>query len=152
MYTGLNHLHSALRWLALLLIVIALVRSIKGLTGNKPFTKGDNSAGVFTLIFFHLQLVIGLVMYFMSPYFKQLQQGASEVMQSSILRFFAVEHLVAMIIAIALVTIGRVRSKKAREDRAKHKSIVIFFGIALLIVLWAIPWPFTEVGQGRGWF
>lgn len=73
-------------------------------------------------------------------------------MKDAILRFWMVEHLSMMIIGIALITVGRVRLKKLDDDKARHKNVLIFFGIGLLLILSRIPWPFMEIGPNRGWF
>ena len=73
-------------------------------------------------------------------------------MKEPVLRFYAVEHVTIMSIAIVFVTVGRISSKKMKTDWQKHKRVFVFYSIALLLVLVAIPWPFREVGAGRGWF
>lgn len=147
MYTGLTHLHSLLRWFALIAIVISIIKSIQGMQSNASYGKSDNRWSLMTLIGFHLQLVVGLVLYFTQGWHSQLGNMADKVV-----RFYSLEHLVAMLLAIALVTIGRSRSKKASTDRLKFKRQFWFFLIALIIVLANIPWPFREVGAGKAWF
>jgi len=110
------------------------------------FSKSDNRWSLLTLIGFHLQLVIGLILYFTQGWHQQLGNMADKV-----IRFYSLEHLVAMLIAIALVTIGRSRAKKAKTDRVKFKRQFWFFLIAFIIVMANIPWPFREVGAGKGW-
>lgn len=78
--------------------------------------------------------------------------GFGEVMKTPMLRFFAVEHLAGMLIAIILVHVGRSYAKMNVADSVKHKRSLLFFGLALLIILISIPWPFREVGMGRHWF
>lgn len=147
MYTGLTHAHSLLRWLALIAIVVALFNAFSGLSQKRNFEGRDNRWSLLTLIFFHLQLVVGLLLYFTQGWHKMIGE-----MSDRIIRFYSVEHLAAMLVAIALVTVGRVSSKRADSDRKKHRRHLVYFGIALLIVLVNIPWPFTEAGQGKGWF
>jgi len=147
MYTGLTHLHSLLRWFALVAIVIALVKSFQGMRKQSTFDKSDNRWALLTLIAFHLQLLVGLALYFTQGWHTQIGN-----MSDKVVRFYSLEHLVAMLIAIALVTIGRVRSKKATLDLAKHKRQFWAFLIALILVLINVPWPFREVGEGNAWF
>jgi hypothetical protein len=147
MITGITHLHSLLRWLALIAIVIAIFQSLRGMTGGKEYTAKDNRWSLITLITFHLQLVLGLVLYFGKGWYAQLGD-----MSNAVVRFWSLEHLVAMLIAIALVTIGRVSAKKVSSAKAKHKRHFWYFTIALLIVLANIPWPFREPGIARGLF
>lgn len=128
-------------------IAVALINAFTGLSRKRDFGSGDNRWSMLTLIFFHLQLVVGLLLYFTQGWHRMMGE-----MSDRIIRFYSVEHLVAMLVAIALVTIGRVSSKRADTDRKKHRRHLVYFGIALVIVLINIPWPFTEVGQGKGWF
>lgn len=147
MYTGLIHLHSLLRWVALLAIAVAIVRAFNGARKNQAFTAADNRWSLITLIVFHLQLVIGLALYFSQGW--QIQFGK---MDDKVIRFFAVEHLFAMLIVVALVTIGRARAKRAAEDVVKHRRQFVFFTLAFLLLIANIPWPFREVGAGKSWF
>ncbi len=147
MYTGLTHAHSLLRWLALIAILIAIFNAFTGLSAKRPFEAKDNRWSLFTLIFFHLQLVIGLVLYFSEGWHTRIGE-----MSDKIVRFYSLEHLVAMLVAIALVTVGRISAKKVAEDRKKHKRHLVYFLISLVIVLANVPWPFREVGAGKGWF
>jgi predicted membrane channel-forming protein YqfA (hemolysin III family) len=151
MYTGLNHLHSSLRYLIIIFLIIAIVRALLKWSKNEEFTKLDNTFSLIPFAMTHLQLVIGLVLYFMSPYFQQLLSGSmGEVMKNSIARFYVVEHLLGMLIGIALITIGRIASKKAANSSDKHRKLFVYYGIGLLIILLSIPWPFR--GFGNGWF
>jgi len=147
MLTGINHLHSLLRWLAVIAIVIAIVQSFNGMTRQSDYTKKNNRWSLITLIAFHLQLVLGLVLYFAKGWYTQIGE-----MSSAAVRFWSLEHLVAMLVAIALVTIGRIRSKKADSGPLKHRRQFWFFLIAFLIVMANIPWPFREAGIARPWF
>lgn len=152
LYTGLLHAHSFGRWLVLLLLLIAIFRSLTA--GNRPYTKGDARTGLFLTIFSDLQLLIGIYLWYAGNWGLQNIQnsGMGEVMRDRYTRFFAVEHLVGMLIAIILIHIGKAQGKKAIPDRVKHRRTVIFYAIALLIILLSIPWPFREVGANRGWF
>ena len=146
MYTGLLHAHSGLRWIVLVLIVWALIKAVSGWMGQKEFKKSDRIAALLALIFTHIQLLIGLVLYFISPKVS-FEPG---VMESQILRFYTVEHSLMMIIAIALITFGFSTAKRLEEGLTKHKRIAITYGIGLLIMIASIPWPFR--GLGSGWF
>ncbi|WP_020403207.1 hypothetical protein [Gracilimonas tropica] len=146
MYTGLLHAHSGLRWILLVLIVWALVKAISGWTGQKEYQKSDRLSALFAMIFTHIQLLIGLVLYFISP----KVSFESGVMESSVLRFYTVEHISMMIIAIALITFGFSSAKRMEASLDKHKRLAVTYGIGLLIMLASIPWPFRELGAG--WF
>ena len=152
MYTGMLHLHSFLRWVILLLLLIVIFRSLTA--GSRPFNNTDRKFGLFTMIACDVMLLIGLYLWFAGAYglnsFENL--GMKEIMSNKIIRFFSVEHFAGMIIAIALVHVGKSFAKKKLPDTVKHKRTLIFFGLALLIILISIPWPFREVGAGKGWF
>ena len=107
---------------------------------KREFSDKDLRIGLFTLIFSHIQLLIGLGWYFSSPYFKALKTNGSKVMGDSATRLLAVEHPIMMIIALVLITIGWSKHKKKTEDAAKFKTFVIFYGIALVLILARIPW------------
>lgn len=144
MLNGLIHAHSGLRWVVLALLVAATFMSLLKWRSNAPYTEGGRKLNLFTMIFMHIQLLLGLALYFMSGRVDFSQ------MKDAMFRFFSVEHSVMMLLAIALVTIGYSKSKKATEEAKKYKTVFIYYGIALLLVLVAIPWPFR--GWGNGWF
>lgn len=144
MYTGLTHLHSAMRYLVLLALILSFVSAITGYFGGRSFEKRDKMMGLFGLIFSHIQLLVGLVIYFQSPWFSAMMTDAKSVMQSPEARFFAVEHMSMMIIAIALITVGYSLSKKATEAKAKHGRLALFYGIGLILIFAMIPWPFLK--------
>lgn len=145
------HMHSMLRWLLLAVLLYTVITSIIGWKQNKAYTNGHGKLVFYTVLIAHLQLIIGFVLYFMGPWANALTQ-MGETMKQPITRFFAVEHLVGMLIAIALITIGSARAKRAANDATRYKTIATLFGIALLLILLSIPWPFREAGLGRGWF
>jgi hypothetical protein len=152
MYTGLLYLHSFLRWVILLLALIAIYKSYTGMRTGKPFTAGDKKTGLFLMIAAHTTLLIGLYQWIVGPWgLKNIENmGFGAVMKDSVARFYAVEHLTGMIIAIILITIGRGVSKKNIPDSAKHKKTFWFFLVALFVILVSIPWPF-RVGIARPW-
>ena len=134
-------IHSYWAYVAVLLLVIAVANAIIGLTQNKEFKEKDLRISLFTLIVMHIQLLIGLGWYFMSPAYKALKaNGMGETMKDSAARLLAVEHPLMMIIAIILITVGWSKHKKQSTDKGKFKTIAIFYGIALLFVLSRIPW------------
>ena len=137
MYPMLVHSHSGLRWVVLLLLLAAIFNAGTKMGGKASYTDKDKKLGLFALIFSHLQLVIGIALYFISP-------------KVQTFRFFRMEHLAMMIIAIALVTIGYSRAKRKADGAGKFKTTFWFYLIALLAILAGIPWPF--MGYGSGWF
>ncbi len=150
MYTGLVHLHSTLRYVVLIFLIISIVKAISGWRSNSAFTAGDNRWSLLTLISVHLQLVIGFILFFISPLIQRGLADMQNTMSNDILRFFTVEHTLMMLISIILITVGRVKAKKAEASLSKHKKTAIYFGIGLLLILLSIPWPFRDLG--RGWF
>ena len=130
MYTGLLHLHSFLRYIVLILVLLSIFQAISA--GNKPYTATNKKINLFALISAHTQLLIGLVLYFISPMVDFSQ------MKNPIYRYWNVEHITMMILAIVLITIGYAKSKKAIESKAKHRAIYIYYTLAIVIVLLAI--------------
>lgn len=150
MYIGLMHLHSFLRWVVLILIIVATARAFFGWFGKKEFSPIDKKISLFTMISAHIQLLVGLVLYFVSPVVKSGWLEPAKAMRDKDLRFWTVEHIAAMVLAIALVTVGHIMAKKADEASKKHRRIAVYFLLALILIFYAIPWPFSEVS--RGWF
>ncbi len=150
MYTGLLHLHSALRYVVLLLLITAILKAFVGWFGKKPFTPTDRKLGLFTMISVHTQLLIGLILYFISPTVRAALADMGQAMQDSVARFWAVEHILTNLIAIVLITIGYSTAKRAATDRAKFTRIAMFYLIGFILIMTAIPWPFSRVN--RGWF
>jgi hypothetical protein len=133
-------IHSYWAYLVLTILIIAVANAIIGLLKKKSFSDKDLRLGLFTLIFSHIQLLIGLGWYFSSPYFKALKANGSEVMGDAALRLLAIEHPIMMILATIIITIGWSKHKKKTEDHKKFKTFVIFYGIGLLPILSKIPW------------
>ncbi len=150
MYEGLVHAHSGLRWVVLLGGIYAIVVAYKAWKGNQPFTGQVKSAGTIFLSSLHLQFLLGLVLYFMSPWFQALQDNPGEVMKNSVARFYAVEHLSMMLIAVVIATICSAKSKRKADDAAKSKTRFIWFLISMVIILISIPWPMRFANAG--WF
>ena len=141
MYTGFLHLHDTLRWLLLVSLVITLGKYLVGWFGNQPWKKVDNILGIVFTSLMDVQLLTGLVLYFfLSPITKMALSDFGAAMKNADLRFYAVEHLSMMLIAVVLVHIGRVKSKKAVTDTSKFKLATIFYLIALVVMVVAIPW------------
>jgi len=148
MNTFLLGLHNLLRWIILLLLIINLVRHFAAI--NQPFSVTDKKLGLWLMISAHTQLVIGLVLWFAGPWgFQNLKNnGMGEVMQNSTARFFAVEHTITMIIAIALITFARGIFRKNLTDGKKHRRCILLYALALLLVMAMIPWPgMDEIGR-----
>ena len=136
MYTFIQKFHSGWAYLALLLLVIAVANSMIGMSSKKEFTAKDRKIAMFGLIATHIQLVVGMILYFVSP----LGSAVFGQMKDAALRLTSLEHPLTNLIAITLITIGWSKHKKATTNEAKFKSIAIFFGLGLLLILSRIPW------------
>jgi len=147
-------IHSLLRWAIVLTGIWAIIRAIKGVSGNSAYTSADKKAGLFFMISLDIQLLVGLVMYFVTSDLglHAFQTNGAAVMSNGGLRYFAVEHAFVGIVAIALVHIGRSKVKKATSDAQRHKLSLIFFAIAFVLLASRVPWPWTAIGANRGWF
>ncbi|WP_299514090.1 cytochrome B [Mucilaginibacter sp.] len=133
-YSFFQELHSIFRYVVMVLFIYTILMALMGWFGNRPYTNRNRLSNLFALISAHTQLLIGIVLYFLSP----LVQFNSATMKDSTLRYFTVEHWVMMVIAIALITVGHSKSKKLVLPEAKHKIIALFYGIALLIIIGAL--------------
>jgi cytochrome bd-type quinol oxidase subunit 2 len=131
LYSFFKYLHSDFRYLVIVLILLAIVRAFIGWLGQRPYTDGNRKLNLFAMISAHTQLLIGIVLFFISP----LVQFSKDSMHDKHLRYFTVEHWVIMLIAIALITVGHSKSKKAALPQAKHKAVAIFYSIALVVIL-----------------
>ena len=136
----MKEIHSYWAYIVLLLLVVAVINSVRGILQKKEFSEADLRIGLFALIVSHIQLLIGFGWYFMSPWFKALKTNGAEVMSDKGVRLLAVEHPMTMIFAIVLITIGWSKHKKKTNSLAKFKTIAIFYGLALLLILSRIPW------------
>ena len=131
MYTGLLHTHSLLRFFILIALLLVIVKALIGLINKQPYGKWDNKLGLYLFIFTHMQLLVGLILYFVSP---RVQFGAT-TMSDKFTRYWTVEHITAMLIAVVLITLARSTSKRIADDAAKHKRMLLFNATALLLIV-----------------
>ncbi len=136
MYNFIQKFHSGWAYLALLLLVITVVNSVIGMVSKKEFTAKDRKIALFGLIFAHVQLLVGLILYFVSP----LGKDSLGQMSDATARLTSLEHPLINIIAIVLITIGWSKHKKSTTGESKFKTISIFYGLGLLLILARIPW------------
>ncbi len=140
-FTMTKMIHSYWAYLVLLILIIAVVNAIIGLTSKKEFKAKDLRISLFALITAHIQLILGFVAYYFSVYYDTMKNvGMGEVMKNSELRKPLIEHPLLILIAIALITIGFSKHKKKTDDTSKFKTIAIFYTIALILILAVIPW------------
>lgn len=142
MYSGLFHTHSLLRYFVLVALVVVIVKALLSVINKQPYTKLDNRFGLYLFIFTHMQLLIGLILYFVSPFVK----FGSDTMSDKTTRYWTVEHLTAMIIAVVLITLARTSIKRMTVDSAKHNRTLIYNAMALVIIVGTI------LMSGRGLF
>ncbi len=131
MYTALHHSHILLRYFVLIMLVVVIAMSLIGLIKKKPFGRLIDKFSLYLLIFTHLQLVVGLILYFVSP----LVKFNSETMKDHTTRYWTVEHVVGMLVAIALITVARISSKKLNQDSAKHMRLLVMNIVALVLIV-----------------
>ncbi len=141
-YSIFLHAHSGFRWLVLLLVVVVTIKSLIGLFGGGKYGKLDNILAASYVGTMHLQLLIGLILYFfLSPIASEARRvGFGAMMSDGELRFWGMEHLLVMVLAVVAAQIGRSISKKAEDASVKFRFQSIFFGVSLLLILFGIPW------------
>lgn len=144
MLTGLTHLHSANRYLVLGFIFLAIIDAIMSRNGNKPYSKQSKMLALLALIFSHVQLTLGLALYFIG------EKGINHILNTegfmgiAAARFYAVEHLLGMLVAIILITVGYSKAKRMDDSMKKYKTVLIYYSIALILIFIMIPWPFMK--------
>jgi hypothetical protein len=147
LYSALLAIHSYLRWLVVLAALMAFVRAVSGAAGRKSWTPADDRAGFWFVTAVDAQFLLGILLYAcLSPFTYQAFGDFGAAMKNSVLRFWAVEHILGMVIGVALVHLGRIRTRKTDSLR-RHKVAAIFFGLALAVMLASIPWPGTPAGR-----
>lgn len=137
---ALVHAHSGLRYVVLALLIAAISIAYSKWQNNET---ADSKIYSYALISCHIQLLLGLILYVISP------KVDFSMIGDKLYRFYTMEHVLMMIIAIVLITVGRVRSRKA-EGSARHRTIMYFYAMGLILILVSIPWPFRNLGAG--WF
>jgi uncharacterized membrane protein len=148
MYLLTLALHSLLRWVVLAAGLTAFIRAATGLSGRRQWTGADDRAGQLFVAALDLQFLLGLALYFvLSPIMDSVFQDFGRAMRTAALRFWAVEHILGMVIGVALAHVGRVRVRKATDASRRHKLAAIFFGLALVVILAVIPWPGMAAGR-----
>lgn len=136
MYEIIQKAHSGVAYLALTVLLIAVLNAFVGYNSKKPFADKDRKIALFALIFCHVQLLLGLVLYFVSP----LGFDALGEMSNAALRLTSLEHPLVNILAIVLITIGWSKHKKEASDTGKFKKIAFLYAAGLLFLLSRIPW------------
>lgn len=151
MYEIALALHSWLRWIVLLAGILVVVRSFTRAAKQNDFDSTDKKLGIVFVSAFDTQIILGLVLYFVwSPLVQSALAQGGAMMKDPTLRYWGVEHIFTMLLAMLVMHIGRVFAKRAPTSPLRHKRIALTTLVALLLVLSRIPWPFLAVG--RPWF
>jgi uncharacterized membrane protein YozB (DUF420 family) len=148
MYQALLFAHSWIRWVVLLLGLTAFVFAASGRFRKRPWTSRDEAVGRWFVISVDVQVLLGLVLYLLfSSFTVPALRNLADAMADTIIRFWAVEHLVGMLAATAFAHVGRRRIRKAPDAARKHFTAAVFFGLALVLMVISIPWPFGATGR-----
>ncbi len=139
MHAALLLVHNSLRWLILVAAVHALYVASRGLQGDVPYARARRAGAMF-LGTLHLQVVVGLVLFLTSPFIRTAMGDMAATMRDGGTRFFIAEHPTMMVAAAVLATIGSIVAKNARDDAARHRKLLVFTAITLLLLLAGIPW------------
>lgn len=139
MYTGLQHTHSGLAYLALLALVLVIIWALVGALSGREFQEKDRKIALVAFILCHIQLLVGLILYFVSPLGYSLLAGGG-AMADATARLTALEHPLINILAIVLVSVGFIRAKKLESSTAKFRSIYMMYAVGLVLILSRIPW------------
>lgn len=140
MYNTLLTVHSYLRWVVTILAILVVVNALLGLINKSPFTNAHSKTGLFFMISADIQLLVGLILYaWLSPITTSAFSDFGMAIKTKEIRYWAVEHITAMILAWLLIHIGKVKTKNG-EDAQKHRNALIYYGLAIIIVVATIPW------------
>ena len=140
MYSAILNVHSLYRWLVLLLAIGVTAQMALRWAASKPWTEAARRAAVFLTVALDIQLLIGLILYGVSPVARQAMASMAVAMAEPKVRFLVVEHPVVMLLAVVLAHVGSVAARRAATDRAKFGRAAVFFGCSLGLLLWGIPW------------
>jgi hypothetical protein len=151
MYPTLIVLHSWFRWLVLLSLVYSIYRGWRGWSTGRAFTRTDDLIRHNTATIGHIQLLLGLWLYSISPLIDYFLKHYSEAVHQREIRFFGMEHSLVMFLAITVLTIGSMRAKRQSTDAQKFKTMAVWNGITLLLILSSVPWAFSPL-VSRPWF
>lgn len=143
MYSTLLALHSICRWLVLASLLFAIFRALQGWFNKKQFTRIDNLVRHSTATIAHIQLILGIGLYFTSPLTNYFLNNFKVAVHERDARFFGMEHSFMMLLAIIIITIGSAKSKRKQTDNDKFKTMLIWFTIGLIIIITSIPWQFS---------
>lgn len=145
MYQSLTFFHSVIRWFVVISLFYSVYRAYKGYFSNRIFSKADNAIRHWTATIAHIQLVVGIILFTQSPLVKYFWSNFSAAVQYKEALFFGLIHMVLMLAAIVVLTIGSALSKRRASDREKFKTMLVWFSVAIVLIFIAIPWPFSPL-------
>lgn len=145
MYITLLTIHSLVRWLVLTSLLFAIYRAYNGWFSGNSFSKFDKTVRLITATIAHIQLGVGLCLYFISPIIDYFLHNYKNAVKVGEIRFFGIEHSLMMLIAIIIISIGSVKVKNKSKGNEKFKTMAIWFTIGLLVILISIPWSFSPL-------
>ena len=145
MYPYILALHSLIRWFVLGSVVFAIYRSYRGWLGGSAYSKFDNRVRHWSATIAHIQLVLGVWLYLVSPITQYFLHNFKDAVHEREIRFFGIEHSVMMILGIVVITIASVISKRQSTDKGKYKTLALGYTLGLLIILTSVPWPFSPL-------
>lgn len=145
MYSILLTTHSLFRWLVLASLLFAIYRAYRGWLYNKPYSKFDDSIRHNTATIAQIQMSLGIWLYCISPIVSYFLHHFKEALDEREIRFFGMEHITMMLIAVIVISIGSAKAKREPNDKQKFKTMAIWFTITLLIIFTSIPWPFSPL-------
>jgi uncharacterized membrane protein YbjE (DUF340 family) len=145
MYQVLLPLHSLVRWLVLIALLLAIFRAYRGKVTMREFSSLDNGIMLISVKIVQLQFCIGVALYVLSPVVKYFLHHFKDAVHFREIRFFGMEHITMMVIAVAMITIGSNKVTKSIDSQYKYKVMLIWFSIGLLIILTSIPWSFSPL-------
>lgn len=147
LYSILLLIHNALRWLVLISLLASLAGSIWGWLRNRPYQPIDQTLRIITTSLAHTQLLVGIYLYTQSPVVKYFWKSRPSYGEAPEFTFFGLIHLSLMLTSIIVMTIGSSKAKRQLSAQAKFKTTAIYFGISLLLIFVAIPWPFSPLAN-----
>ena len=145
MYFNLLSFHSLIRWLVLLSLLFAIFRAYRGWKSNYSFSKLDNAVRLTSVTIAHLQLILGIWLYSISPVTHYFLHFFKDAVHQREIRFFGMEHITMMLTAIIVITIGSAKVKRQATDKEKFRTMAIWFSIGLFLILTSIPWKFSPL-------
>lgn len=141
----MEHLHSGLRWIVLIGLLVTVISSLIGMASSKEFSDKNRKLSLIAFISSHIQLLVGIYLFLVSP-----KVSLENMMTSTSYRFYSLEHPIMMVLAILLITLGYMKAKRGTVSKQRFKTLAVYYGVALILILAAIPWPFREA-LGGSW-